>query len=202
MRRRTLLAGAAAALAPPPALAQPLGRVETGARAPDFVLPSAAGRRVRLSSLRGRPVVLEWTSPACPFTAAKYARAALPALQRTAAARGFAWLCIDTAAPSRPGHLSPAQARIRVADHGLTVTAFLLDESGRVGRLYGARTTPSAYVVGADGRLAYQGAVDDDPWAEAGPGVLDHLRDALDDVAAGRPVRRPETRPYGCPVEY
>lgn len=202
MRRRTLLAGAAATLAAPAALAQPLQRVEIGAAAPDFTLPSASGRRLRLSSLRGRPVVLEWTNPVCPFTARKYARGALPALQREAARRGFAWLCIDTAAASRPGHLTPAAARARVAAEGMTVTAFLLDEDGRVGRLYGARTTPSAYLVGADGRLLHQGAVDDDPYAEDGPGALAYLRQAIDDVAARRPVRRPETRPYGCPVEY
>ena len=106
MRRRGLLAGGAAALLAPaaltrPALAQPLGEVEVGAPAPDFAARSAAGPAVRLSALRGRPVVLEWTNPVCPFTTKKYARGALPALQREAAARGFAWLAVDTAAPSQ-----------------------------------------------------------------------------------------------------
>lgn len=202
MRRRDLLAGGAAVLAARPALAQPLGRVEIGAPAPDFTARTAEGRPLRLSSLRGRPVVLEWTNPVCPFTAKKYAKGALPALQRRARTQGFAWLAVDTAAPSRPGHLAPAAARARIASQHMAVTAFLLDEDGAIGRLYGARTTPSAYVIGADGRLLYQGAVDDDPWGESGPGVLAFLRDALDDVAAHRPVRRPETKPYGCPVEY
>ncbi len=202
MRRRDLLATATGALAAGTARAQPLADLETGAPAPDFAVRSADGRVVRLSALRGRPVVLEWTNPVCPFTAKKYAAGAFAALQGEAAARGFAWLAVDTAAPSRPGHLTAAAARARIAAQHMHVTAFLLDEDGRLGRLYGARTTPSAYVIGADGRLLYQGAVDDDPWSEAPPAALSALRAALDDVAAHRPVRRTQTRPYGCPVEY
>ena len=88
MRRRDLLA-TPLALAAAPARAQPLSRVEIGARAPDFTLPSAQGRRVRLSSLRGRPVVLEWAGPACPYTAKKYAEGAMQAAQAQARGRGL-----------------------------------------------------------------------------------------------------------------
>lgn len=180
----------------------PLGRVDIGKPSPDFALPSAGGRPVRLSSFRGRVTVLEWTSPVCPFTTKKYARGAMQAVQRAAVKRGAAWLLIDTAARGRPGWLSPAAAKARVARTGGAATAFLFDESGDVGRLYGVRTTPTVYVIGPDGRLLYQGAVDDDAWAESPPKALAFVRDALQDVWARRPLRRPESRPYGCPVEY
>ena len=85
---------------------------------------------------------------------------------------------------------------------GAHLTAFLFDTAGAVGRLYGARTTPTVYIVGADGRLAYQGAVDDDAWASAPPSALAFVREAITAVAAGRAPARAETRPYGCPVEY
>ncbi len=178
----------------------PLGRVEVGASAPDVRAPSATGP-FRLSGLRGRPVVLEWTSPVCPYTARKYEAGAMQAVQRQAARRGVAWVSVDTAAPGRPGALTPAAARARVARTGATVAAFVLDADGSVGRLYGVRVTPTVFLIGRDGRLAYQGAVDDDAWS-SGPQSLGFLRDALDDLLAGRPQRRAETRPYGCPVEY
>lgn len=180
---------------------KPLGRVEIGAAAPDFVLPSAAGRPVRLSTLLGRLVVLEWTGPACPFTAKKYADGSAQRLQRDARAAGVRWVLINTAAKGRPGWLSPAAARERLARLRSPADAFLLDETGAVGRLYGAKTTPSFYVIGKYGRLLYQGAADADAYA-TGPASLSYVRDALDDLAAGRAVRRPETRPYGCAVEY
>ena len=178
----------------------PLGRLEIGAPAPDFRAPAASGGRFRLASLRGRPVVLEWTSPVCPYTAKKYDGGAMQALQRAVIRRGVGWVSVNTAAVGRPGALTPAAARARIAAVGAKVTAFVLDD-GAVGRLYGARVTPSVVLIGRDGRLAYQGAVDDDPWA-SGADSLGWLRDALADLLAGRPQRRPETRPYGCPVEY
>lgn len=178
-----------------------LGRVEIGAVAPDFTLPSASGARVRLSAFRRRVVVLEWTNPVCPFTAKKYDKGAMQTLQRSAARRGAAWVSIDTAAPDRPGFLTPAAARERIAKTGAKVSAFLFDTEGRIGRLYGARTTPSFFIIGADGRLAYQGAADGDPWS-TGPDSLAYPREALDDLFARRAVRRAESRPYGCPVEY
>ena len=180
---------------------KPLGRVEIGTLAPDFALPSAAGAAVRLSQLRGRVVVLEWTGPVCPFTAKKYADGSAQRLQRDAVRAGVRWLLVNTAAPDKPGWLSPAAARARLARLRSPASAWLRDESGDVGRLYGARTTPSFYVVGADGRLRYQGAADEDAYA-TGARSLAWVREALEDVLAGRPVRRPETRPYGCAVEY
>ena len=181
--------------------AEPLGRVEIGAMAPDFHARGADGLDHRLSDYAGKVVVLEWTSPVCPYTAIKYRGGLMQALQRRAARQGVAWLAIDTAGPDRPGYLTPEAARARIARTGARVTAFLADADGRIGRAYGARTTPSLYVIGKDGRLVYQGALDDDP-GRARPGGPDHVSAALDDLAAGRPVRTPETRPYGCAVEY
>ena len=45
-------------------------------RAPDFTLRDTDGREVKLSSLKGRTVVLEWFNPDCPFV--KYAHAKGP----------------------------------------------------------------------------------------------------------------------------
>ena len=99
--------GLGATLTARSAAAQPLDDPVVGAAAPDFAVRAADGRTVRLAAFLRRPVVLEWTNPVCPFTAKKYARGALPALQREAVARGFAWLAVDTAAPSCPEESSP-----------------------------------------------------------------------------------------------
>ncbi len=184
-----------------PAAAQGLGRVEIGQAAPDFTAMGADGRAHRLSDYAGRVVVLEWMSPVCPYTALKYKSGAMQALQGQARRAGAAWLSIDTAAPGRPGFMTPKAFKTRLAHTHATVTAALSDPDGTVGRLYGARTTPSFYIVGRDGRLAYQGAMDDDPGADDARG-RNYVRDALADLAAARPVRAPESRPYGCAVEY
>ncbi len=181
---------------------RPLEHVAIGAPAPPLLARDIGGRSLSLEGFRGRVVVLEWTNPVCPFTAKKYAKGAMQALQREARAGGTVWITIDTSAPAAPGHLTAAQARARMKAVGSRVDGFILDESGDLGRRYGAKTTPTVFVVDRSGRLAYQGAVDDDPYGEEGPKVMAYARAALDDLARGHTVRNAETRPYGCPVEY
>ena len=183
------------------ATAQALGHIEPGAPAPDFTAPGADGRIHHLSDYAGRVVVLEWTSPVCPYTALKYRDGEMQTLQRRARAEGVAWITIDTAAPGRPGYLTPQAMQARMAAMGMRVSAFVSDADGRIGRDYGAKTTPQLYVIGRDGRLAYEGAIDDNP-SQTAPDAPTNVGAVLADLHAGRPVQTPQTRPYGCAVEY
>lgn len=80
----------------------------------------------------------------------------------------------------------------------------LLDPQGVIGHLYGAETTPHIFVIRPDGNLAYMGGAD----SIASTRVEDirkaepYAREALEAVAAGKPVPYPVTRPYGCAVKY
>jgi hypothetical protein len=196
------LALAAAIAAPNATFAvEPLHYVDIGQTAPGFSALGADGKRHSLSDYAGKVVVLEWTSPACQFTAAKYKSGTMQALQRRAAKDGFVWLSVDTGRPGKPSYLTPAQARARVAKLKAKVTGFLFDIDGKIGRAYGAKTTPSFFIIGKDGKLAYQGAIDDD-WGGPGTKGKKYVADALDDLAAGRAVRTPKTRQWGCEVNY
>ena len=68
-------------------------------------------------------------------------------------------------------------------------------------RAYGALRTPHFYVFDADRKLRYTGRMDDSP-READKATTRELRDALDDVLAGREVRVPLTNPIGCNVKW
>jgi peroxiredoxin len=178
-----------------------LGRVEVGAQAPQFTAKGADGKRHSLHDYAGKLVVLEWTNPVCPFTAVKYKSGAMQALQRYAASRQIVWLSIDTASPDKAGYLTPPAARARIAQMHATVTAFLFDIDGNIARSYGAKTTPSFFVVNRDGKLAYEGAMDDQIFADQDKG-REYVKSALDDLVAGRRVQKTETQPQGCAVEY
>lgn len=178
-----------------------LGRVEIGAPAPDRPLMGADGHPHRLSDYRGKTVILEWTSPVCPYTANKYRRGLMQAIQRRAARQGVVWLSIDTSSPGKPGFLTPAQAKARIKATGSVVTGFLFDQAGAFARPYGIRTTPSMVMIDGQGRVIYQGAIDDVPEQTHANG-RDYISAALDDLKAGRAIRTPETRAYGCALEY
>jgi peroxiredoxin len=178
-----------------------LSRVNIGAPAPMFTAKGADGKQHSLRDYAGKLVVLEWTNPVCPFTAVKYKSGAMQALQRYAASHQVVWLSIDTAAPDRAGFLTPAAARSRIAQTHAMVTGFLFDTDGSIARSYGAKTTPSFFVVDRDGKLAYEGAMDDQVFADEGAGH-EYMKSALDDLVAGRHVKQPETQPQGCAIEY
>src|SRR5271167_353624 len=112
------------------AYADALSRVNVGAPAPAFSAKGADGRLHRLSDYAGKLVVLEWTSPVCPFTAIKYRSGAMQALQKYAASQHVVWLSIDSAAPGKAGYLTAAAARARIAATQAAVTAILFDIDG------------------------------------------------------------------------
>ena len=176
----------------------------TGAAAGNFRLKDADGKWVTLAQFRGRPVVLEWNNPGCPFVQKHYTSANMQKAQAAAKAAGAVWLTINSGAPGKQGHMTGPEAKAFVAAQKAQPTAYLLDPAGAVGKGYAAKTTPHMYLIAPDGRLAYQGAIDDKPTAHPGdiPGARNHLLAALSEVKAGKPVTVAETRPYGCTVKY
>jgi hypothetical protein len=184
-------------------LGQTMGDPQTGALAPAFQLSGADGKLHTLSEYRGKLVVLEWTSPLCEFTAKHYASGQMQTLQKHARAAGAVWLAINSAGRGQADYTTPEQANARLAKTGSVVSSFLIDGDGKTGRLYGAKTTPSLYLIDAAGVLRYHGAVDNKPWGDGNPaGAQNYLRLALADIAAGKPVSIPATQPYGCSVHY
>jgi peroxiredoxin len=180
------------------------GSARIGAPAPDFELADLDGKKVRLSSLRGKVVVLEWFNPGCPFVKASHTKGSLVDAAARQQKSGVAWLAINSGAPGKQGHgletNREAQQRFKL-DHPI-----LLDESGQVGRAYGAAHTPHMYVIDKSGNLVYRGAIDNSPDGEGdspqGGKLVNYVDAALGDVAAGRPVATAETEAYGCSVKY
>nr|WP_314471859.1 redoxin domain-containing protein [uncultured Sphingomonas sp.] len=195
-----LLPFAIVALAAMPAAAEQT----TGQPAGNFRLMDADGKAVTLSQFKGRPVVLEWNNPGCPFVQKHYDSGNMQAAQAKAKAMGAAWLTINSGAPGKQGHMTGAEAKAFLAAQKAQPTAYLLDPQGRVGKGYGAKTTPHMYLIDASGKLVYQGGIDDKPTADKAdiPGARNHLLAALGEVKAGKKVSVPEARPYGCSVKY
>jgi hypothetical protein len=178
--------------------------VATGGPAPAFSLQDASGQTRTLAEFSGRTVVLEWTNFGCPFVRKHYDSGSMQALQGEATGAGVVWLQVISSAPGEQGHLDGAGALARAQTDNAYPSATLLDPSGQMGHAYGARNTPHLFIINGEGRIAYQGAIDDHRSArpETLEGANNYVRAALGDMAAGRPVQVAETTPYGCPVKY
>lgn len=199
MNRRALWALPALLLA---AAAQAVPAV--GQEAPDFALRDATGKTVKLSDFRGKPVVLEWTNPGCPYVRKHYDSGNMAATQQDATSRGAVWLSINSTEKDSGDYLEPAKLAAWQKERKVQPTATLMDEEGTTGRAYGARTTPHMYIVDAKGRLAYVGGIDSIPSANPADiaKATNHVKQAVADLVAGRPVATAVTRPYGCSIKY
>lgn len=178
---------------------------EIGQPAPDFELTDTAGQTHSLSDFAGRKVVLEWTNHECPFVRKHYESGNMQRQQRTAADEHDAvWLTIISSKPGAQGHVSPERADELTVSRDAAPTAVLLDEPGDVGRLYAAQVTPHMYIIDEDGTLVYMGGIDSNPSADPAdiPDATQYVTAALDDLASGRAVAEPVTRPYGCTIKY
>jgi hypothetical protein len=134
--------------------------VRPGELAPDFDLETVDGSRLRLSDLRGRPVLLHFGSLTWPLTAG-----GVPALKALHAEFGdrvrFVTVVVREAHPGRryPAHRTMPQklahARDFAAQEAIPWTVAVDDLEGSVHRRYG-QMPDNAVLVDADGRVAYE----------------------------------------------
>ncbi len=178
--------------------------VAVEAEAPAFELPAADGSTVSLADFAGKIVVLEWINYDCPFVKKHYGEGNMQRIQKAYTDRGVVWLAICSSAPGKQGHYLPEELGNMAAEQNSPVTAVLSDPDGAVGRLYGAKTTPHLFVIDAEGRIAYQGAIDNMPTAN--PRDIEtadnYVEAALDALLDGNPVEIRSSAPYGCSVKY
>lgn len=169
--------------------------VKIGDAAPDFTLTGTDGKTYTLSewTKKGNIVVLEWFNSECPFCVKHGKDGTMKKIVSDYADKHVVMLGINSGGKGKQGHGKDAEA---VKAWSLNYP-ILNDETGKVGKLYGAKTTPHMFIIGKDGKVAYMGAIDDQK-----EGGKNYVRQALDQIIKGETVTEPETKPYGCSVKY
>jgi hypothetical protein len=179
-------------------------RLLAAERAPDFEVPDTRMQNRRLSEFKGKTVVLEWTAASCPFVRAQYESGVMPELQRWAAQQGVVWLSVVSTHPSRRDYLPPDKAEALHRSRGAAPAALLFDAEGAMGRAYRAVVTPHMFIIAPGGELVYAGAISDNATmnAKEARASKNFVKAALEDLAAGRKIATPSTRPFGCTIAY
>lgn len=188
----------------PPSPAAPAPDAVVGEPAPDFTLQGTDGQSYTLSELQGRFVVLEWLNFGCPYVQKHYNSGNMQALQAKYTEQEVVWLSVVSSAEGKQGYYPPDEMNTKNAEHGGQQTAILMDTSGEVGRMYGARTTPHMYIISPDGTLVYKGGIDDRPTADIADiePATNYVEMALDAALNGDEIPVQTTPPYGCSVKY
>ena len=175
-----------------------------GAAAPTFNVTDDHGIRRSLDDHRGKIVVLEWHTSSCSYVNKHYRSGQMQRLQKSWMDRGVVWLMVNSSGKDAPGYFTPEESQAYLAERKIAPTAMLLDSDGTVGRAYGALTALHIAIVDATGKLAYLGAIDDQPRVEAASlaGAKNYVEQALTELSQNRPVSVPRTEPYGCSLHY
>ena len=178
-----------------------------GQAAPDFMATDALGKTHKLSDFKGKHVVLEWTNPGCPFVVKHYTGGSggnMQALQNEFMGKGVVWLSINSTEKDHRDYLEPAKLMAWKTEKKAKANAMLMDESGKIGQLYSAKTTPHMYIVNPQGVLVYAGAIDSVPSARADDikTATNYVRQGLNEALSGKAISTPSTRAYGCSVKY
>ena len=180
--------------------------IEIDSEAPNFELTDTYGNKVSLESFKGKKVVLEWTNHGCPFVAKHYKTKNMQSTQELAKSEDVVWLSIISSAPGTQGFVSSDEANELTASREASPSHVLFDPTGRVGKMYNAKTTPHMYIVNKNGVLKYEGAIDD----AGGRGFMfkdllnatNYIKKGLIELSTGNKVSTPVTKPYGCSVKY
>jgi peroxiredoxin len=176
---------------------EPEATPQAGKKAPVFTLTNYDGTEVSLSDYKGKIVVLEWFNYECPFVRYHYEKAnTMVELAKKYKDKDVVWLAVNSTK-----HLTVEQNKDVVRKHKLGYP-MLDDRSGKVGRAYGARTTPHMYIIDTGGSIVYDGAIDNSPLGREKEGVINYVDKALTELASGKPVSTAKTEPYGCSVKY
>lgn len=184
------------------ALLAPAAKV--GDAAPGFSATDSNGKLHRLSDYKGKFVVLEWTNSGCPFTRKHYSSGNMQRLQKEWTAKGVVWLTVLSSAPGQQGYKTPAEENDYLRQASAAPTAALMDPSGSLGHLYGAKTTPDIFIIDPSGKLIYDGAIDDKPTTDVEDvaSAKNYVNATLTEAMAGQPIVTANTQPYGCSVKY
>jgi peroxiredoxin len=170
-----------------------------GQTAPDFEnLLGTDGKRYSLASFSAKPVLtVIFSCNHCPYVQAYEDR--MVSIQRDYAAKGVQLVAINSNDEEAYPEDSYPEMVKRAKAKGFNF-AYLRDKDQSAVDSYGAVCTPHVFTFDDKRVLRYRGRIDDsrDP-----SNVKSHdLRNALDDITAGRGVRMPDTKPFGCSIKF
>jgi peroxiredoxin len=173
-------------------------QAKVGKKAPEFTLKDAKGKEYKLSDYKGKMVVLQWINPDCPVCRRCAETGLVTRMHEDVKKldKNTVFLTINSTHYMKPDVNAPYLKKNKIN------APALIDQDGKVGQMYGARTTPHLYVIDDKGVLRYSGAIDDDRRGSKGKDAMNYVLNTVRQIKSGETVAPDQTKPYGCSVKY
>jgi peroxiredoxin len=175
-------------------------------QAPDFKGKDADGKEHSLSDYKGKVVVLEFTNPGspvtgkggCPFMTGRYEKGSMQRIADKVQADGAVYLAVNS------NHYNTPEDSKEIAKKHNVKYPVLQDADGTIGKAFGAKTSPHMFVIGKDGALVYDGALNDNKSTEPDKDAdaKNYVQLAVAAANKGELPADTKTEPYGCGLKY
>lgn len=164
-----------------------------GDKVDDFKLKSTDGKEYKLSDAlnNAKYVVVMFWSIQCPFVQAYTDR--INTLANEYTGKGITFWAVNANATES---MDEVKAHAEEREYPFPV---LKDVNNVVADMLGATRTPEVFVINHERTIVYHGRIDDN--REANKVTSSDLRNALDDVLAGREVAVQSTKSFGCSIK-
>jgi len=183
------------------------------------------GKKVTFKDFRGKIVVLSWYSMNCPYMVRGYAGEkkltdiqsdfSIPKDWDTKNEKPTEVIVIainsnhtelkdaKSSGLDKKGKPIPTFATLRThLTKNKVLYPVYIDQGNVLADLFKAKTTPHCFVIDQEGKVRYDGAIDDNPNGKKKAEEIKHfVSDAVSAVRNGQPVARPKTKPYGCSIK-
>jgi len=172
-----------------------------GKKAPkaDVKMADISGKSVSLNDIKKENGLLViFSCNTCPFVLAWEDR--YPSLGEQCAKNNIGMVLVNSNEARRKGVDSMEEMKKHASDKNYN-SYYTIDENSELANAFGAKTTPHVYLFDKDMKLVYRGAIDDTEGRDdVSPKEL-YLKNALDNIAAGKKVNPSETKSVGCSIK-
>ena len=174
-------------------------KIPLGTKMPSFVLNDPEGKPFKSSELFGeRGLLLVFTCNHCPYAQAVWPR--VLRLGKYAEGMRIGMAAINpNINPEYPDD-SPAMMVEEIKKRGIPFP-YLVDEAQEVARAFKAQCTPDIYLFNKDKELVYHGRIDDS-WKDEDSVTREELKEAMNNMVAGRPAEQKQFPSMGCSIKW
>lgn len=175
--------------------------IPLGTTAPDFTLPdTVSGKNMSLSELKSdKATVIMFICNHCPYV--KHVNPEITRLAHDYELKGVKFIAISS--NDVASHPDDAPDKMKEVAKAVGYTfPYLYDESQEVAKAYDAACTPDFYIFDGNMKLVYRGQLDDSRPSNKIPATGKDMREALDNILAGKPVSNQQRPSIGCNIKW
>jgi peroxiredoxin len=173
--------------------------LQLGSSIPDFNLPAVDGKNYSLNSFKDKKaLIIIFSCNHCPYVQAYEDR--IIEIQKDYEKYGV----VIAAVNSNDAVKYPDDSFEEMKKHSAMKKfnfVYLRDEDQSVAKSFDAAHTPEIFLFNEEQKLAYHGKIDDN-WQDVLKVKTKYLRNALNELLAGKEISVPETYSIGCTIKW